>query len=89
MRTQFSMIILATTAIACSAAPTAACDFLIRPVLVGRLIQRDAAGCLTRVDSIYSNVAVLADTFRVCGSDTVKVSKAWRKFENDAIPRCT
>jgi hypothetical protein len=46
MRYQLPLIILATTAIACSAAPTAACDVFIRPVLIGRLIQRDAAGCV-------------------------------------------
>lgn len=73
--------------IACSSEPTGPCALLVKPVLVGRLVQRDAQGCLVRVDSIYSNVVALADTFRVCGSDTIRVSGLGRKFTTD-LPIC-
>lgn len=72
---------------ACSSA-TEPCGQLVRPVLLGRLLHLNAAGtCILSADSLYSRIEVLADTFRVCGSDTIRLSGVDRRF-TDTRPLC-
>ena len=72
---------------ACSSA-TAPCAQIVRPVLLGRLLHLNSTGtCILSADSLYSRIEVLADTFRVCGSDTVRLSGVERRF-TDTRPIC-
>jgi hypothetical protein len=87
MRRRIAFLALAAAAVACSDGVTGPCELLVRPVLAGRLIQLDDRGCVVHVDSLYSRVEVLADTFRVCGTDTAKISLASRKFVGE-LPSC-
>lgn len=60
------LLVLAACA-SCSAAPTAPCHTVVKPVLVAIFTWRDkTTGAVVHVDSIYSKVDVLADTVRVC-----------------------
>jgi hypothetical protein len=81
-------LLTAFTAAACSASATAPCDLSVQPVLLGRLLHLDSAGtCIMSADSLYSRIEVLADTFRVCGLDTTRLSGIPRRFTS-RIPMC-
>lgn len=67
-------------AVACGAGMAEPCSQLVTPVFLGEAIQLNAQGCVVKVDSLWSRVEVLADTFRVCGHDTVQVGGDRRKF---------
>jgi hypothetical protein len=88
MRRCIALLVLSAT-VACAAESTGPCSLLVKPMLVARLEHVDhATGCLDSVDSLYANINVLADTFRVCGFDTTKVSVAERKFTTPLPPHC-
>lgn len=86
MRRLFAFVIL-TAAVACSSTLAEPCDLLVKGAMAGRLIKLDERGCVARVDTIYWHADVHADTFRVCGMDTTKVSRETWKFKND-LPTC-
>lgn len=81
------LMLVALVALAGCSDSTAPCTTIAKPVMLGRLIQLDGQGCITHIDTLYSDMKVLADTFRVCGSDTIRVSGVERKFTTN-LPTC-
>lgn len=78
------ILVLSMIAIACSdAGPIVPCTLLVKGTLIARLKQFDSTGKVIRVDSLYARPEVYADTFRVCGSDTTKISKTRFVFPDE------
>ena len=77
------LFVLATSVLACSSSATEPCTLLIKGTLLARLKHFDANGKVIKVDSLYADPKAVADTFRICGGDTTKISVTKYKFSDE------